>query len=140
MPLRPQSSLPPVPENTARVAQTAFRRGNPYLLLRTHLGPIFADAAFADLYPTRGQPAYAPWRLALVTLLQFREGLSDRGGSVCLNSALGSDKWDPAEFRRPRGAAACRSRLGRGCAGQGSNGACARYRRRGTDRSRRAPC
>ncbi|KMO42073.1 transposase, partial [Methylobacterium variabile] len=72
MSLRPQPPLPPVPEDTARVAQTAFRRGNPYLLLRTRLGTIFADAAFADLYPTRGQPAYAPWRLALVTLLQFR--------------------------------------------------------------------
>ena len=39
---------------------------------------MFADADFADLYPQRGQPAYAPWRLALVTLMQFREGLSDR--------------------------------------------------------------
>src|SRR4051794_1483324 len=78
MSLRPQSPLPPVPEDTARVAQIAFRRGNPYLLLRTRLGTIFADTEFADLYPARGQPAYAPWRLALVTLLQFREGLSDR--------------------------------------------------------------
>lgn len=78
MSLRPQSALPPVPEDTARIARTAFRRGNPYLLLRDHLGPIFADTAFADLYPARGQPAYAPWRLALVTLMQFREGLSDR--------------------------------------------------------------
>ena len=26
----------------------------------------------------RGQPGYPPWRLALVTLMQVREGLSDR--------------------------------------------------------------
>jgi len=39
---------------------------------------VFADADFADLYPKLGQPAYAPWRLALDTLMQFREGLSDR--------------------------------------------------------------
>ena len=77
MSLRPQP-LSPVPENTARVAHAAFRRGNPYLLLRDRLGPVFADADFADLYPRHGQPAYAPWRLALVTLMQFREGLSDR--------------------------------------------------------------
>ena len=77
MSLRPQP-LSPVPENTARVARAAFRRGNPYLLLRDRLGSVFADADFADLYPRRGQPAYAPWRLALVTLMQFREGLSDR--------------------------------------------------------------
>jgi hypothetical protein len=49
MSLRPQSALPPVPEDTARIAQTAFRRGSPYLLLQDRLGPIFADTAFADL-------------------------------------------------------------------------------------------
>lgn len=46
--------------------------------LRDQLGVVFAEPDFADLYPKRGQPAYAPWRLALVTLIQFREGLSDR--------------------------------------------------------------
>lgn len=61
-----------------RIARAAFRRGNPYILLRDQLGTVFDDAGFADLYPALGQPAYAPWRLALVTLLQFREGLSDR--------------------------------------------------------------
>src|SRR3712207_989183 len=78
MSLRPQPPLPPVPDDTARIARAAFRRGNPYVLLRDRLGAVFADADFADLYPALGQPAYAPWRLALVTLLQFREGLSDR--------------------------------------------------------------
>jgi transposase len=76
--LQPQQPIPPVPEDTARIARAAFRRGNPYLLLRERLGAVFDDAAFADLYPKLGQPAYAPWRLALITLLQFREGLSDR--------------------------------------------------------------
>ena len=67
-----------MPHDTARVARSAFRRGNPYVLLRDRLGAVFGDADFADLYPALGQPAYAPWRLALITLLQFREGLSDR--------------------------------------------------------------
>jgi len=53
-----------VPEDTARIVRTAFRRSNPYLLLRDRLGPIFTDTAFADLYAAHGQPAYAPWRLA----------------------------------------------------------------------------
>lgn len=48
------------------------------MLLRDDLGAVFADADFADLYPRLSQPAYAPWRLTLVTLRQFREGLSDR--------------------------------------------------------------
>ncbi len=68
MSLRPQPPLPPVPDDTARVARAAFRRGNPYVLLRDRLGAVFADTDFADLYPALGQPAYAPWRLALVTL------------------------------------------------------------------------
>jgi transposase len=71
-------SIPPVPENTAHVARAAFPDGNPYLQLRDQLGTLFTDADFADLYPRRGQPALAPWRLALVTVLQFREDLSDR--------------------------------------------------------------
>jgi len=76
--LLPSQPLPPVPDDTARIARAAFRRGNPYVLLRDKLGAVFADTDFADLYPKLGQPAYAPWRLALVTLMQFREGLSDR--------------------------------------------------------------
>jgi transposase len=78
MSLRPQPPLPPVPGGTARIARAALRRGNPYVLLRDRLGSVFTDADFADLYPALGQPAYAPWRLALVTPLQFREGLSGR--------------------------------------------------------------
>ena len=74
----PSQPLPSVPDHTARIARAAFRRGNPYVLLRDKLGAVFANADFADLYPKLGQPAYAPWRLALVTLMQFREGLSDR--------------------------------------------------------------
>ncbi len=87
MSLCPQS-LPPVPDDTARIARAAFRRGNPYVLLRDKLGAVFADADFADLYPKRGQPAYAPWRLALVTLMQFREGLSDRQAAEAVRGRI----------------------------------------------------
>src|SRR3954451_19444175 len=80
--------LPPVPDDTARIAQAAFRRGNPYVLLRDRLGAVFADTDFADLYPTLGQPAYAPWRLALVTLMPFREGLSDRQAAEAVRSRI----------------------------------------------------
>jgi transposase len=46
--------------------------------LRDEFGPLFTDTLFQDLFSRRGQPAEAPWRLALVTVLQFAEGLSDR--------------------------------------------------------------
>src|SRR3954454_18362701 len=88
MSLRPQQPLPPVPDDTARVARAAFWRGNPYVLLRDRLGAVFDDVDFADLYPTLGQPAYAPWRLALVTLMQFREGLSDRQAAEAVRSRI----------------------------------------------------
>jgi transposase len=42
------------------------------------LGPLFEDQQFTALFPRRGQPAEAPARLALATLLPFTEGLSDR--------------------------------------------------------------
>ena len=51
MSLRPQQPLPPVPNDTARIARAAFRRGNPYVLLRDRLGTVFDDVGFADLYP-----------------------------------------------------------------------------------------
>jgi transposase len=42
------------------------------------LGPLYHDSQFAALFPRRGQPAEAPGLLALATVLQFIEGLSDR--------------------------------------------------------------
>jgi transposase len=67
-----------IPEETIPVARAAFPKGNLYLTLRDKLGSIFQDEDFAGLFPPDGQPALPPWRLALVTILQFRENLSDR--------------------------------------------------------------
>jgi len=67
-----------LPEGTARVARAAFPRGNTYLCVYDALGPIYADPQFAGLFPKEGQPALAPAQLALVTIFQFAEGLSDR--------------------------------------------------------------
>src|SRR5881227_3612921 len=80
--------IQPVPEGTVRVAKAAFRRGNPLLKLRDELGAIFRDEGFADLFPRRGQPGLAPWRLALVTLLQVREDLSDRRAAEAVRARI----------------------------------------------------
>jgi transposase len=93
--------IEPVPEETARVARAIFPKGNRYLLLRDTFGTLFTDPLFADLFPTRGQPALAPWRLALVTLFQYMEGLPDRQAAeavrtrIDLKYALGLSLTDP---------------------------------------------
>jgi transposase len=87
MSLRPEP-IGPVPEETARIARAVFRRGNVYLELRDELGTLYEDQAFVSLFPTRGQPAEAPWRLALVTVLQFAEGLSDRQAAEAVRSRI----------------------------------------------------
>lgn len=75
--MRPKP-IGPVPEDTARVARAAFPKGTTYVRMRDVLGAIYDDEDFAELFEARGRPAIAPWRLALVTLMQFSEGLSDR--------------------------------------------------------------
>lgn len=87
MSLKPKQILE-VPEMTAEVARAAFPKGNVLLTLRDELGTIFADEDFADLFPDRGQPALSPWRLALVTILQFRENLSDRQAAEAVRSRI----------------------------------------------------
>lgn len=71
--------LPPVPESTATMVRAAFPKGNLYVDLRQEFGALYQDDLFADLYGDRGRPvAVAPWRLALVTVMQYIEGLTDR--------------------------------------------------------------
>ncbi len=77
-----------VPEQTARIARAAFRKGNVYMTMRDEFGPFFEDPQFADLFPPQGQPAEAPWRLALVTVMQFAEGLSDRQAADAVRARI----------------------------------------------------
>ena len=80
--------LPPIPRQTARVAKAAFPKAHPYVRLADELGPLFTDETFEALFPTHGQPAFAPWRLALVTILQYAEGLSDRRAAEAVRSRI----------------------------------------------------
>jgi transposase len=80
--------IPPVPEEIARVARAVFPRGNVFMQLRDTLGTIYTDEDFADLFPAHGQPALAPWRLALVTVFQFVENLTDRQAADAVRDRL----------------------------------------------------
>jgi transposase len=68
----------PIPEETRRVAKSIFPDGNLVMRMRDELGELYTDSMFGELFPKRGQPAESPGRLALVTVLQFMEGLTDR--------------------------------------------------------------
>jgi len=87
MSLQPEK-IERVPEETARVAKASFPKGNRYIRLRETLGTIFDDNEFADLFPRRGQPAEAPWRLALVCLVQYMEELTDRQAADAVRSRM----------------------------------------------------
>jgi len=87
MSLRPEVS-PAIPEETVRVARASFPKGSRYTRLRDELGAVFDDARFAGLFPARGRPAEAPWRLALVTLFQLAEGLPDRQAAEAVRGRI----------------------------------------------------
>ncbi len=70
--------VPPIPDEIIRVAKATFPKGNVYMTMRDAFGTIGTDEPFAESYPERGQSALSPWRLALITIMQFAEGLSDR--------------------------------------------------------------
>ncbi len=77
-----------IPEETARVARAAFPKGNPYMRMHDQLGPIYSNPMFAHLFPNNGQPAEDPARLALVLIMAFAEGLSDRQAADGVRSRI----------------------------------------------------
>ena len=102
-----------IPEQTIQVARAAFPKGNPYMRMRDALGPIYTNPAFAALFSHTGRPAEAPAQLALITVMQFAEGLSDVQAADAVRAridwkyALALDLTDPgfdasvlSEFRQ----------------------------------------
>ena len=86
--------VPPIPEEAKRFASSVrrdsqsikiakaqklpFPKGNTYMRVRDELGTFYQDEQLAFLFPSRGQPAESPWRLALICVMQYEDG--------CLNS------------------------------------------------------
>ncbi|WP_415789520.1 transposase [Deinococcus saxicola] len=56
--------------------------------MRDELGVLYEDADFATLFPPLGRPALPPWRLALITIFQFLEGLPDRQAADAVRARL----------------------------------------------------
>jgi transposase len=103
---------PDVPADTARVARAAFRKGTLAIRARDQLGAWCDDGAFCGAYGVRGAPGISPAQLAMVTVLQFTENLTDRQAAdavrgrldwkYCLGLALEDEGFDfsvLSEFR-----------------------------------------
>ncbi|MBM0260375.1 IS1182 family transposase [Micromonospora sp. 4G55] len=60
------------------MVRASFPKGTLAMRIRDALGPVFSDEQFAQAFPARGRPAASPGALALVSVLQYAEGLSDR--------------------------------------------------------------
>ncbi|TQF01763.1 IS1182 family transposase [Kitasatospora acidiphila] len=90
-----------IPAETVRVARAAFPKGSLAIRVRDELGPMFRDEEFADLFASRGRPAWSPAGLVLVLVLQFVEGLTDRQAAEAVRAridfkyALGLELDDP---------------------------------------------
>lgn len=91
-----------MPAETARVAEAAFPKGNVYMTMRDKLNLWYKDSDFAPLFQSnQGRPAESPGRLALVTVMQFAEGLTDQQAAEAVRSwidwkyALGLKLTDP---------------------------------------------
>lgn len=80
--------LPSIPEETVQVAESAFPKGNRYMLMRDKLGAIFEETDFVELYATRGQPGLSAWRLALIQIFAYMEDLSDERAADAVRSRI----------------------------------------------------
>lgn len=100
MTLKPEE-VGPIPDATIQIARAAFPKGNVVMRLRDEFGALYRDEDFRHLFPPRGQPGLPPWRLALVTVFQYLEHLSDRQaaeavrGRIDWKYALGLELDDP---------------------------------------------
>ena len=87
MSLQPQLQYV-VPAETARVAHAIFPKGNLCITLAETLSEFVSDQDFSEIFARRGQPGESPWRLALATILQYVEGLTDRQAADAVRSRI----------------------------------------------------
>lgn len=77
-----------VPEGTAKVARAAFPKSCGYMEFADKIGLVYQDSKFASLFAEVGRPAESPGRLALVSVMQFAEGLTDRQAADAVRSRI----------------------------------------------------
>lgn len=78
-----------IPASTANTARSALGDGNVYMTMRDELNLRYRDSDFADLFASpQGRPAESPGMLALVTVMQYAEGLTDRQAAEMVSARI----------------------------------------------------
>jgi transposase len=89
MSVQPSPWPEPAPEVAAAMRATYRRRQPPLpVVIRDRLGELFPDAEFAAAFGERGRPGWSPGRLALVTVLQMAENLTDRQAAEAVRDKM----------------------------------------------------
>ena len=80
--------FPSLPDDTARVARRALRRGNLYLTFGDQIGVLWNDEDWGVLYGMQGPAAVSPAQLVLVLIFQALENLSDRQAAEAVRARI----------------------------------------------------
>jgi transposase len=80
--------MPEVPLETARIAKILFPKGNKYMWLRDALDVIYKDEQFTAFYSKDGPPAEQPWRLAVMSVIQYMENYTERQAADALKTRI----------------------------------------------------
>jgi transposase len=90
-----------IPALTVRMARASNPRGTAAMWVRDRLDELFVDDDFADWFPADGRRGLSPARLAMVSVLQYAENLTDRQAAEAVRCrldwkyCLGMDLGDP---------------------------------------------
>ncbi len=77
-----------IPQDTEQAARASFPKGHPLMRIADEFSLLYSNSQFAPLFSPTGQPALDPARLALVTVFQFMEGLSDEQAADAVRGHL----------------------------------------------------
>jgi transposase len=77
-----------IPSETVRVAWASNPGGTSAMWIRDRLAGLFTDDAFVRWFPANGQRGLSPAVLALVSVLQYAENLTDRQAALAVRCRI----------------------------------------------------
>jgi len=77
-----------IPEETKQIAKAAFPKSSPFMIMRDEIGVIYKNSEFSNLFSHQGQRAEAPGNLAMVMIMQYAEGLTDKQAALAVQGRI----------------------------------------------------